>query len=185
VTIYLQFMSLNDIKLSSFLTAEMYKDALIETTDLDCQLADKNQSPCQDVESKPAEKSWKILGDFQKKILMIVQYENAAHIPDVDLNFLTGILTACKLSIADIGILNLSNAPSSLHKSVNEKFQAAVIIFFGVSPKQFEMPIDFPEFQVQPFNNCTFLFVPTIDEISKDQLLKSKLWVSLRKVFGI
>jgi hypothetical protein len=178
-------MSLNDIRLTSFLTAEMYKDVLVETADLDRQVADKNQQHEKTDDIKTTEKSWKFLGDFQKKILCIVQYENATHIPDEQLDFLTGILTACKLSIADVAILNLSNDPDSIHKSVHEKLQSTVTILFGVSPKQYEMPIDFPEFQVQPFNNCTFLFVPTIDEIAHDKLLKSKLWVSLRKIFGI
>jgi hypothetical protein len=178
-------MSLNDIRLTPFLTAEMYRDVLVETSELSHQLTDKNQQHHSAVPSMPAEKSWKFLGDFQKKILFIVQYENAVHIPDEQLNFLTGILTACKLTIADIGILNLANAPSSTYNTVNEKLLATVTILFGVSPKQIEMPIDFPEFQVQPFSNCTFLFVPTIDEITENKLLKSKLWVSLRKIFGI
>ncbi len=182
---YLQFMSLNNIQLTPFLTAAMYKDELVETTDPDRQFADKNQQQEKIIDSTQVKKSWNILGDFQKNILFIVRYENALHIPDEQLNFLTGMLTACKLSVADIGILNLSNAPSSLHKNVHGKFPAATTILFGVSPKQFEMPIDFPEFQVQPFNNCTFLFVPAVEEISNDKLLKSKLWVSLRKIFGV
>jgi len=179
-------MSLNNIKLEPFLVAEMYKDVLVENTDLDQHQADSNQEKEQLVENKKVEeKTWKYLGDYKKKNLFIVQYDSAVFIPDEQLNFLTTILTACKLSLADVAILNLATAPSIVYNDVQEKFKSKVTILFGITPQQFEMPVNFPEFQVQPFNNCTFLSGPTIEQIENDKLLKSKLWVSLRKIFGV
>jgi hypothetical protein len=179
-------MSLNNIKLDSFLVAEMYKDVLVENTDLSQQPADSNQGKKQLVEDQKTEKkNWKYLGDNKKKILFIVQYNNAVYIPDDQLNFLTTILSACKLSLADIAILNLATAPSGNYKDIQDKFKSNVTILFGITPQQFEMPIDFPEFQVQPFDKCTFLSAPIIEQLEGDKLLKSKLWVSLRKIFGV
>jgi len=163
----------------------MYKEVLVETTDLYQHGTDNNQQTIQQVDSKSSEKSWKYLGDFQKNILFIVHYENAVHIPDEQLKFLAGILTACKLSMADVAVLNVAKSPDVKFTIVRKNFSASMMILFGITPKAFEMPIDFPEFQVQAFNNCTFLFTPAIEEVSKDQLLKSKLWVSLRKMFEV
>jgi len=172
-------MSLNNIKLDPFLVAEMYKDVLVEDHD-------PGQEKEQSVETQTREeKSWKYLGDYKKKILFIVQYDNAVFIPDEQLNFLTTILSACKLSLADIAILNLANAPSGIYKNVQERFKSSVTILLGITPQKLEMPINFPEFQVQPFDKCTFLSAPTIGQMENDKLLKSKLWVSLRKIFGV
>ena len=179
-------MSLNNIKLDPFLVAEMYKDVLVEDHDPGREQTDTDQEKKQPVETQNrGEKSWKYLGNYKKKILFIVQYDNAVFIPDDPLNFLATILSACKLSLADIAILNLENAPSGIYKNVQEKFKSSVTILLGTTPQKFEMPINFPEFQVQPFDKCTFLSAPTIEQMENDKLLKSKLWVSLRKIFGL
>jgi hypothetical protein len=177
-------MSLNNINLDPFLVAEMYKDVLVDDHDPGREQTDPGQEKKQPAQSR-GEKSWKYLGDYKKKTLFIVQYDNAVFIPDDPLNFLTTILSACKLSLADIAILNLENAPSGIYKNVQEKFKSSVTILFGITPQKFEMPINFPEFQVQPFDKCTFLSAPTIEQMENDKLLKSKLWVSLRKIFGV
>jgi hypothetical protein len=183
---YLQFMSLNDIRLDPILTAEMYKNHLVENDDNGQSRVKADPVPEQPVPG-PAEpdKGWKYLGKFGKKILLVVDYENAAHIPDDDLNFLTSILSACKLNLADVAILNLANAKSRLYKDIQPEFKSGVTILFGSTPQALEMPVNFPEFQIQPFNSCTFLSTPAIELIAADKVLKSKLWVCLRKMFGV
>jgi hypothetical protein len=59
------------------------------------------------------------------------------------------------------------------------------MILLGLTPEEFEMPLNFPEFQVQPFNNCTFLHAPMLEVLEADKVLKSKLWVCLKKMFGM
>jgi hypothetical protein len=87
--------------------------------------------------------------------------------------------------LGDIAILNLTNAPSVLHKDIQNKFKSSVTILFGLTPEELEMPVNFPEFQVQAFNNCTFLHTPTLEKLETDKILKSKLWVCLRKMFNL
>jgi len=128
---------------------------------------------------------WKYLGEYKKTILLVVRYPTATYIPDEQLNFLTSVLGACKLSLGDIAILNLTNAPSVLHKDIQNKFKSSVTILFGLTPEELEMPVNFPEFQVQAFNNCTFLHTPTLEKLETDKILKSKLWVCLRKMFNL
>lgn len=178
-------MSLNNIKLEPFLVAEMYKDVLVEDADFNRQQDDSNQQKKLSIKDPNVEVKWKWLGDFKKDILFLVHYEQAVHIPDEQLNFVTTILSACKMSLADVAIVNLATAPSNIYKDVQEKFKSKVTILFGITPQQFEMPINFPEFQIQPFNNCTFLAAPAIEQLENDKLLKSKLWVSLKKILGL
>jgi len=47
------------------------------------------------------------------------------------------------------------------------------------------MPLSFPEFQVQAFNNCIFLHTPVLEVLETDKVLKSKLWVCLKRMFGV
>jgi len=179
-------MSLNNVKLDPFLLAEMYKDVLVEDHEPGPQHTGPYPEKKQPLVTKSGhEESWKYLGDFKKKILFIVHYERAVFIPDDQLNFLTTILSACKLSLADIAILNLANAPSGIYKHIQKKFKSNVAILIGITPEKLEMPINFPDFQVQPFDSCTFLSAPGIEQMENDKLLKSKLWVSLRKIFGV
>ena len=95
------------------------------------------------------------------------------------------MLGACRLSLDDVGIVNSSNAPSAFYKAMMEKFASTTTLLFGLTPQEFEMPVNFPEFQVQNFNNCTFLHAPVLERLETDKILKSKLWVSLRKIFNL
>jgi hypothetical protein len=106
-------------------------------------------------------------------------------LPDEQLNFITGALTACKLGLADVAILNISHTPSGKYKEIYNEFKSKVTILFGVTPAEFEMPVDFPEFQVQAFNNCTYLHSPELSKLEADKVLKSKFWVCLRRLFDI
>ena len=173
-------MALNDIQLNSALLVGMYRNSLVEM---------KDSQPMQPTPKKGREEASlparKYLGEFRKNILLIVRYDLATYLPDAQLNFITSILGACKLGLTDVAILNIAHSPGEGYKQVQEKFKSNITILFGLSPQEFEMPMDFPEFQVQPFNNCTFLHTPALEKLENDKVLKSKLWVCLRRVFGL
>jgi hypothetical protein len=128
---------------------------------------------------------WKYLGANQKNILVMVDYPDTVHLPDEELSFLTSMLTACKLSLADVVIINRNNYKETPYKELISHFKSKIIFLFGVDPVSFGLPVSFPHFQVQPFANASFLYAPPLEERKKDELLKSKLWVSLRRIFGI
>jgi len=184
-------MALNDIRLNSTLLAEIYKDSLVE---IDDQSYGKRAHPSKSQTQMPEDISttntssiaWKHLGEFKKRILLVVRYPEVAYLPDEPLNFLTSILNACKLSLADVAIVNIANLPSVQYNQLREKYKSAVIVvLFGPTPSELEMPVDFPEFQIQPFNNCTFLYTPVLEKVEADKVLKSKLWVCLRRIFDL
>jgi len=128
---------------------------------------------------------FKFLGDNEKNILLVVNYTQAVHLPDEQLNFITSILTACKLGLADVAILNISNNKNCSYKNFQQQLGSRQVFLFGIEPKQIELPVQFPEFQIQPFNNCTYLIAPSLQELENDKLLKSKLWVCLKKIFNL
>jgi len=174
-------MALNDIQLNSSLLATMYRNSLV---DLHNERSEP-EKPGDSLQKNPATDEWKYLGNYKKNILVAVRYETVTYLPDEQLKFLTSILGACKLGLADIAILNVASAPSPTYKAVQANFKSSHTILFGISPQEFEMPINFPEFQIQPFNSCTFLHTPGLEELGTDKILKSKLWVCLQRMFGL
>jgi len=171
-------MDLNHIELSSSLVAELYKTSLIEPVNT---IIPQEQSK----EQSPVNSTWKYLGNNNKNILIIVHTKEAIHLPDNELAFLTGILGACKLSVADVAIVNLGNHPDASHKKLNSFFKSKMVFLFDVEPTAFGLPVNFPHYQVQAFSNTSFLYSPSLNELENDKLLKSKLWVCLRRLFNI
>jgi hypothetical protein len=161
-------MSLNNIQLKSNLLADLYKDSLVETN----------------ATSVPEAKQLKYLGNNQKNILVVVSHQAVPFLPDVEFNFLTSILAACKLSIADIGIINYHNVEQADLQTIIHS-EAKNILLFGVEPLTIGLPINFPPFQLQPFNNRTYLCAPALSKIENDKGLKTRLWTSLKVLFGI
>ena len=90
--------------------------------------------------------SHKYLGNNQQNILIIVKHNDCVHLPDHELQFLTGILAACKLSLADVAIVNLNNYPGITYKELNKQFNSKTVFLFGTRPASFGLPLNFPPF---------------------------------------
>jgi hypothetical protein len=181
-------MPLNNVRLNAGLLSDLYKNSLVEI-DEPHTTGGKNSGHFditkESEKKQDAVDEWKYLGDYKKNILLVVNYQQSVHLPDEQLNFITSFLAACKLNLGDVAILNIDKAPSRFYKEVQSRFNSKVTVLFGLSPAEFSMPVNFPEFQVQALNNCTFLSTPLLEQLETDNLLKSKLWVCLRRVFGV
>lgn len=181
-------MNLNSIILPEFVVAELYHSSLIETGETPAKaqpvLIPGEKDPIPD-HHEGWSAGWKWLGENRKNILIAVNYKNVVHIPDHELNFLTGILGACKLDLGDVAILNLSNHPSISYKEIADEFKSKIVLLFGMEPTALGLPLNFPHFQVQHFTSSSFLYSPGLNELENDKILKSKLWVCLRRLFNV
>lgn len=166
-------MSLDNIQLTPFLVTELYKNSLIDTD---------NQQLKPEL---PEENGLVFLGNNQKNILLIVLEENAVYLPDKDLNFLVDILTACKLSLSDTALINVFENKGINYKILLEKFKPAIIVLFGIEPSKLEFPLQFPYYQLQQYNNQTYLNAPSLNALAADKQKKLQLWASLKKLFSI
>ena len=174
-------MDLNHINLPASVVAELYHSSLI-----DPGKTPVSQAGADSTESKSAPlPGWKWLGENQKNVLIIVNYPDAVHLPDHDLDFLTGILGACKLSMADVAIINHTNHPDASYKELVVFFKSKIVLLIAVEPASFGLPMSFPHFQIQPFAGNSFLFSPSLKELENDKILKSKLWVCLKRLFNL
>jgi hypothetical protein len=175
-------MSLNNIVLPASVIADLYQSSLIDTV----AGAKKTNPPLEAKSGPKADNSnWQFLGNNQKNILIVVKYPDADQLPDDELNFLKGILAACKLNMDDIALINLATHPDAAYKELTTAFKSRVVILFDLEPAAFGLPMNFPHYQIQAFAKNSFLYSPSLAELQNDKLQKSKLWVSLKRLFNI
>lgn len=137
------------------------------------------------LQQEQPEQAFRWLGEHHKQVLVVVDHTDAVHLPDAELSFLTGILGACKLSLADVAVVNRQQGGGLDHKQIAQQLKSRITLLFGIEPDAFGLPMSFPAFQIQPFNQVSYLYAPSLTEIESDKVLKSKLWVSLRRLFNI
>ena len=174
-------MDLNHIEFTSGIIADLYHNTLIDSSDGIANVQPKN--PAIGV-IKPR-KEQKYLGTNQKNIVLFVNYPETVHLPDDDLSFLTNMLSACKLSLADVAIVNLNNYTDETRNDILAHFETKIALLFGLDATSINLPISIPNFQIQSFSKRTFLFAPSVKEFDNNKAMKGKLWVCLRKVFNI
>lgn len=131
---------------------------------------------------------YKVLGNHRRKITILVNAPGSPFLPDNQLNFLTKILEACRLNMGDVAIVNHASAPINI-TALRAQLQPSVILLFGLEPTTIRLPINFPVFKLQPYDQCTYLSAPALDLLvessEESRLLKSKLWVCLKSLFDV
>ena len=163
-------MSLNQIQLTNQQLANWYANVLIEST---------TASPV------PTQQTVKFLGKNAKHIVLLVSNDTAPFLPDDELSFLTNILSACKLSQADVAIVNVHSIDKEEVESLIEPLAPKHVLLFGITPLSIDLPINFPQFQLQAFNKRTYLYSPDLKTLENNKDLKLKLWNNLKTLFGL
>jgi hypothetical protein len=168
-------MSLDNIQLPPIVLQQLFKDSLIGLK--------INQPDLPMHKALPT--SLNILGKNKKKIILIVSNDEAVYLPDEELNFLLGILSACKLTMEDVGILNSNKNKGVDYSKIAAELQAEKVFLFGIAPAAIGLPLGFPHYQVQQFNNQVYLTAPALGVLKDDKAEKGKLWNSLKNIFSI
>jgi hypothetical protein len=206
----LQTMSLSNIKLPGFVIADLYRTSLIQPAAADgyvprqeiqeaaepepvrvaTQPVARTPQPEPVIETAPAKPAdltpYKILGNNKKQITVVVNCPQDVFVAEGDLAFLTKMLDACKLNMADVAIVNHATAAVNIEK-VKTQLQPKYVLLFGVEPDVIHLPINFPSFKEQPYAGTTYLFTPALSQLNQDtdvaKGLKKKLWECLKRMF--
>ncbi|MHA4812102.1 hypothetical protein ACX0G9_28665 [Flavitalea flava] len=157
------------------------------------QTAEVKPAEIKSKEVKPAEPQslvpeMKILGLNKKKITILVKSPGVAFLPDDQLAFLTKILEACRMNMGDVAIVNLASAPVPIAE-LKRRLQPAFLILFGIEPVEIKLPMNFPAFKIQDYDQTSYLYASSLNELvaptEESKLLKSKLWVCLKSMFQV
>lgn len=187
-------MSLDKIQLPNFLIPSFFKDNLvIKAEDIAQVAAEKTPTLKRDevvyskTETIPNQKIL-FLGGNKKQISIIVKDDTSVYLKDEWLQLLISILGACKLTIDDVAIINHTKTPVIYSALVLETIPKYILIF-DVTSNEIALPFTMPNYQLQGFNNAKVLLCPslslmigTTDDVKQE---KTKLWMSLKKMFNI
>lgn len=188
-------MSLNDIQLKPGLLEGLFGRSLVLTGEAGASLLLEEEKPPKEEsraggsENVPAP-GLPYLGNNQRQVTVIVQHADYTHLPDADLELLTAMLKACGMSLIDVAVHNFDPEKRIVAKDILSELKSKTVLLFGVSPDQFGLPIQFPQFQVQQHAGVTYLYTPELayfqeGDAAEIKLRKSNLWTCLRTIFGI
>jgi len=126
-----------------------------------------------------------MLGKNKKNIIILINQNETAFLPEDDLNFLIGILTACRLTMEDVGIVNIAKNNQINYHSFEKEIIAKTVLLFGFAPSLLDLPLSFPNYQIQAYNNITYLSSPSLAALREDKPEKMKLWTCLKTMFAV
>ncbi|UAY52592.1 hypothetical protein [Ferruginibacter albus] len=166
-------MSLDNIQLPSIVLQDLYKKSLNE---FEVKQTSASVATAKEISS---------LGKNNKRITILVADKEALYLPDEQLNFLLGILSACKLTMEDVSIVNVEKNKGLTYKSIVDELKAEKVFLFGIETSVIDLPIAFPVYQLQSYNNQVYLAAASLINLQNDKAEKMNLWNCLKKVFSI
>lgn len=166
-------MSLENIQLPSTVLRSLFRRTLIKLKTDEAKDGDVN------------EKGFSFLGQNNSGIAILVSVNDAVHLSDPDLNFLSGILSACKLNLADVAIINLYNHPNLTKENLDKELKLEKVLLYGISADKIGLPFAIPDFQVQAYDKKKYLLSPSLSDLQQNQELKTRLWKSLQVLFDL
>lgn len=185
------------LQLPDFVLADLYKSSLVVMENTAQSVLERSQNVQPPVaESLPAQQppvekrivKQEFLGNNEKQITILVNNDSDVYLNDIHLNFLSNILIACKLNLGDVAIVNLHRTAVDFAQ-LKHWTQPRHLLAFHVDPAHIHLPFTLPHYQVQQYDQCSLLFAPSLTMMEGDskeaKLEKSKLWLSLKKMFNL
>jgi hypothetical protein len=149
------------IQLPDFLIADLYKASLVDlkTSNVGIDFHQVQEKPIEASQQIEAKHKISFLGENKKGVIIIVCQPDAVFVKEDELVFLTNILKACQLSLADISIIN--NMKQEIdYDALQQQLGAKTILLFDVEPSAIKLPFIIPAFQVQKFSGSTIMDEP-------------------------
>jgi len=152
--------------LPSFLIESLYRNSLImeHTLNQDIQVANTK---------------------VDKRNILVVVYSTEITLNEKQTLFLQSILKACKLDISTVNIISTGSPHFGDYKQLISTFGAEKCLLFGLEPSAIQLPMNFPSFQIQSYQNQQFIWAPSLEELENNKTQKITLWNSLQKIFQI
>ena len=172
-------MGINHLELTPELIALLYPDSLIMENAIRANIQ----------QVKPVRESgYPFLGGNRGFICFLVNYPDHEFMPAGQLDFLEKIIRACRFTLEDIAIINTSAHPveiAELRKQLGPRY----LFLWGGVPATIGKFNGFPDMQISDFDGISILPVLMADAMVRENKegveLKQKLWVQLKKIFGL
>jgi len=164
-------MSLDNFQIPINLLPELYSNSLV-------LLDDKQPKSISLIRD-----NFDFLGGNKKNILILVNVADFVHLSDENLQFLTSVLAACKLSIADVAILNLNRLFQYDEIQLKDFFKPNTIIYFDIDFSNLDTVIPNQLYEVTTITNINYLRTQSLQVIAENIEAKKRLWNCLKMIF--
>lgn len=121
-------------------------------------------------------------GKNKKRILWVVYEPEQSYLSDTDFDFLSQIITACKMNMDDVALINAATKDFSVAE-VLDQLNPVTLIFCGV-PHTF-LPFPINEYILYPHQKRNYFVCDSLNELQHDKVKKSKLWLVLKEILAI
>ena len=165
-------MSLDNIQLNNRVVADLYRNALI------------NLDNDQPVSASSTSKNLEYLGKNGKQILLLLKEPQHKYVEENDLAFLSKILSAVNLTLADVAIVNCHENSQAHYENLMEHVKPSKIIFFGVGAEELGFPLQFGSYKPQTYNGQVYLSSISLKNLQDNVEEKKKFWASLQQMFS-
>jgi hypothetical protein len=112
----------------------------------------------------------------------------SVHLNEMDFILLTSILNACRLTIADVALINLGKQPVGLHQILQE-YPSTLLISFAVDATQLKVKLPNTLYKVNSLGETHILFSNALSTMQgtgiEAKQEKAKLWTVLKKIFEL
>jgi hypothetical protein len=169
-------MSLDNIQLPASVIQQLFNESLVELKSVQIKSTD---------EKKSSDHNIQMLGKFQKNILIIVNEPDEKYLSDEKLNFIISILSACKLTMEDAGIVNCHNNQEIHYNAIQKQLNPKVMLVFGSELQALDFPFVVPNFQIHTHNKQIFVTAPEVGILQHDKAMKLLLWNCLKTIFNV
>ena len=115
--------------------------------------------------------------------VLVFHHHESNSLPSSQLTLLEAILSACKLKTSQVKIVGKTEINITSLSVLLENHQPKKIILFGLDPAKIGLPIHFPVFQIQSYQQVQYLHAPSLPELENDKQLKLSLWQKLKQLF--
>ena len=185
-------MSTDKTILSSSVLVDLYKDSLVVVEDIPLENKATVEQTIETKKEEIKEVKWegpiKSLGEHNKKITVIVNDPNSVHLNEMDFILLTSILNACRLTIADIALINIGKQPAGLHQILQE-LPSTLVLSFAVDATQLKVKLPSTLYKVTQLGETHILFSNALSTMQgtgvEAKQEKAKLWTVLKKIFEL
>lgn len=172
----------NTLALSLLLDDDIYvfkdeiADAIQESAEHHSEIAPEIRTQTEPVKSTPV---FNYMGENNKSVLIIVNDPESEHINQVDLIFLLKILSAKKLELKDIAILNLAKHQDYSLNNLKSFFACNSILTYGINPNILGIQ-GLTANALQEFDGVKFLGTWSLRQMVNDDNKKRTYWNVLK-----
>lgn len=170
-------------KIPVSLIAALYKQSIVLASNI--KHSDTIDQP---LEIEKTAGPLKYLGEHLKKVLVIVDDPNSVYLNEKDFILLTSIINACKLTIADIGLVNLAHQKTSLLQML-DTLPSKLVILFGVNASQIKLKLSPVLYKPTQLGETHLLFSNALSSMQDTGIEakqeKAKLWNILKILFEL